>query len=336
MNGSEKDRLTVWFDRLEDRQLMSATTESIGLTAGAPPAAPASSTAQAAPPPVVVSSKSATTSAAPVRRIPVLGGTTTQQSGPVRVITATAGKTETVSTTGIATGFKVFDATWGGSAVAGAPRIWWTGQAVFSSGHGDYSPTEARVRAAAAMARDGGTAWGGVKVTPGMPTVLDFELDQTKSLAWIEQRVKWFKETAPNVPLGIYGYDPLGGANRDQIINPTPALIAKLDAQAKAAASLVGRLDFLLVDCYMLGPAYVDRDLAFLKAQAQRISTACPDKPLYVWSWGAYHTAWNKAHSVLSQTVTDRYVAASKQYTDGMIVWGPRQDDTRLLTTALK
>ncbi len=333
MKATEKDHARTWFERLEDRQLLSSTTDAIGLTIGAATSAPSGAAPHAAPPPQVAVSKTSATQPA-VQRIAISGSTTSQVIGPVRVVT----KPETVGTAAIATGFKVFDATIGGSAIAGAPRIWWTGQAVFSSGHGDYDPTEARVRAAAVLARDGGTAWGGEKIAPGTPTVLDFERDQTKSLAWIEQRVQWFKQTAPNVPLGIYGYDLFDHAltvNRDQIINPTPALSVKLDASLKAGAAVAAQLDFLLVDCYMLGPQYVDRDLAYLKTQAQRIGTAYPDKPVYVWAWGAYHTAWNKPHSVLSQSVTDRYVGVSRAYTDGMIIWGPRQDNTRLFTAVL-
>src|SRR4051794_16113999 len=114
MHGTENENAALRFEHLENRQLLSTTTEAIGLTIAAAPSAPAGPTMQAAPPPIVVSGKSATTSAAPVQRIPVLGGTTAQQSGPVRVVTASASTPERVGAASVATGFKVFDATWGG------------------------------------------------------------------------------------------------------------------------------------------------------------------------------------------------------------------------------
>jgi hypothetical protein len=229
--------------------------------------------------------------------------------------------------------FELLDTTFNVSDTApGFTRAWWPGAAAFSPGDGTFDPSQARVTNLANIAKHGGVdPWPAYPVAAGSPTFLDFELDSTEDPSYYQQRAEWFHTAAPGVPLGTWGLH-IGEGNliRDQVINPTPAQQQMMDNLCRTAAGLVNSLDFITISAYMLGPAYVDRDLAYIGALAQEYHKMFPGKPVIAWTWGAYDSTWNPPNSVLSDDVTQRYISTIMQNCNGMLVWGPEEDNMKL------
>jgi hypothetical protein len=79
---------------------------------------------------------------------------------------------------------------------------------------------------------------------------------------------------------------------------------------------------------YMLGPGCVDRDLAYIKAVVKYCRAKYPGKPVYVFSWGCYHEAWNGPGAMIPDAVNARVADTIwASGADGVIVWGPWSDN---------
>jgi len=227
-------------------------------------------------------------------------------------------------------GFAVYDATIGqGQIATGMLPNYWTSMAPFSDGQGNYSPTRPRVEAVAKLIGTGGPTVDGRNVSPGTFSTLDFELSQNRSPKYMLKRLRWFRKANRSALITLYGYPLLGyGAYREQIINPSPEVTAALAKAAVERAPIARKVNVVTVEAYMLGPQYLERDLQYLEAGARLMRQAFPNRPVYAWAWGAYHTNWNPAGSVLSETDSWRYVDVLKRNFDGVIVWGPKSDNT--------
>lgn len=236
--------------------------------------------------------------------------------------------------------FRLLDASFGSNANGGGgfQHAWWPGQAGLSPGNGKFDPSYTRITNLAKIAKNGGRApWNNELVAPGTPTFLDFETDAGRDAAYYKKRFDWFHQTAPNIELGVYGLAiGLDKLNRTQVVNATAKQLAAIDAACQKMAPAVKSLDFLTIDSYMLGPKDVDRDLKFIEAYSSILRRNFPDKPIVTWTWGAYHPNWNKAHTVLSDQVMQRYIDTCMRFSDAMLVWGPKSDNTKLKSMSAK
>jgi hypothetical protein len=220
-------------------------------------------------------------------------------------------------------------------------RGWWSGPIQWRTGKGtttDFS--QARVTEIANYARDGGVErWTKQTVRQNALTVLDFEGSQisAQSPEYLAERIRWFKAVAPDAPVTTYGINPgTNGFTLDVTANPTSAQLAQMKAHAKSYAPFVNELSAINVDTYLLGPTKVSRDLAAMANIAKVLRSVYPNKPILAHAWGAYHTSWNKANSVLSDEVTQRYINTIRQYFDGVVVWGPAADNVKMLSMLSK
>ncbi len=198
--------------------------------------------------------------------------------------------------------------------------------------------SQKQIDVVAGLAKNGGTvALSGTVVQPGTLTFLDFETDESESTSYYVQRLNWFHQADPGGKAGIWGL-PIGweGLDRDQVINPTPQVQAQFQANIVKDTPIVNAMDVIIIPAYMLGPSSDARDLQWITALANIYHTDFPGKTVLAWTWGAYHTSWNPVNDVLPTAVTQAYVQTCMNCCDGMVVWGPQEDNNLLRETAVE
>jgi hypothetical protein len=229
----------------------------------------------------------------------------------------------------------VFDSTWGGPKFGRSS--YWTGTIAWHTSAG-FDTSRSRVEKIAKISRDGGPSiHNNIYIAPGSLTVLDFEspLLERKSPNYYADRLRWFKAFAPNVMVGTYGI-PLNPLNLDQQARNNASDKASFDNFVLARREVIEAVDFICMDVYLLGPNNVDRDLKAMKNTADNYRRLFPNKPIIPFVWGAYHTSWNPAGSVISQEVAQRYADTCRQSFDGVLVWGKRSDNETLIAELAK
>ncbi|HMO26612.1 MAG TPA: hypothetical protein PKB10_10110 [Tepidisphaeraceae bacterium] len=229
----------------------------------------------------------------------------------------------------------VFDGTWGGPTPDRFDSgFLWAAPHLFSPEPGVMDYSEWRVRNIAAWAREGGMNWRTDVGTPKKFVVIDVErMDHTSPPAWIAQVrdvVTWFKDEAPNVAIGLYGFTPHEAFWwRDLYSAPTEARTRSIREGFAAVRPVFERIDAIVQDVYMLGPDRINADLAYMRGFAWHAREQYPHLPVVAWTWGAYHEAWNPAGSVLGNNVARRYVSTAWQNYDAIVAWGTHSDNAR-------
>jgi hypothetical protein len=237
--------------------------------------------------------------------------------------------------------FLVYDCTWGTTdhpkpttMPAGVSSILWGHVSLYN--RGGSGPTTRSVADFADALQRSETKW------PAWPpgtfrdlsvkslTAFDVEGQGGSDPAVISTWFKTFREHAPGVRITSYG-EPIGGwGSREQLINPSVEDKIRFAEYRKPRADIVASMDAICPDVYMLGPKYADRDIKYIAAVLKYCHTYYPDKPVYLWTWGAYHTAWNPPHSLLAPDVLSKYVAAIRKG-DGAVAWGEWEDNEQIL-----
>jgi hypothetical protein len=94
--------------------------------------------------------------------------------------------------------------------------------------------------------------------------------------------------------------------------------------------SLYDNLDYVNASVYLLGPLYVDRDMAYISACDTLRRRFFRGKKLLLSVWGCYDWTYNPPNSVLPQDVMTRYVATIKRYTSTVCLFEAKagRDDT--------
>lgn len=214
----------------------------------------------------------------------------------------------------------------------GFKAVWWTAEAGLMDSAGKYDPSKTVIQNIAKIAEHGGVApITGQKISAGEPVFLDFEVDETESVSWYQQRIEWFHEAAPNVKVGIWGL-PLGwsGLDEDMVASDTPQIVSQIDANLRAQAPLIDQMDMITLSAYLLGPASVNTTFKYISVMAGEYHKLFPGKQVVCWMWGAYHIAWNPANDVEPDSVTQQYIQTAMNNCNAMLVWGPDADNSKI------
>jgi len=222
----------------------------------------------------------------------------------------------------------VFNATWQDNPNdAGFKEVLWAMPQDFAqrgTGLQDYS--EAKVREIARWARDSGTNWRWRTIEPAKFVVIDVE-----HIGWSEDYitqirniVTWFKEEAPNVAVGLYGF-VMGrpGVSRWTYMHLNEARLQEVRENFEYARPVIEKLDAIVIDTYLMGPSYLQQDFTYMKKVSWLLREHFPDMPLVAWTWGNYHTAFGNSNaSPLGHNVAKRYLASAWGNFDAIAVWG--------------
>jgi hypothetical protein len=172
---------------------------------------------------------------------------------------------------------------------------------------GMYTIHHENIRAFARVCRDGGVI-DGVVFTAGAPVMLDWEAfydpaqtpggygrDRTpQQVAGImREYIRTFKDEAPGLKVGVYPIVGLGGnigRNEPWAEGITPEQAKDAWTPDPVSLAIAEESDWLCASPYLLGPNYVERDIAAYRAIIRTARARWPDKPLYsvVWSHYAY------------------------------------------------
>ena len=155
---------------------------------------------------------------------------------------------------------------------------------------------EAGIRKVAALAQRGG--FGRPDASKNIPdfaaddsllvgcaaTMLDAEniyLDPAQTPA-IAQRLKWFRETGPAVPVGILDnwLWPAMGGNNDTWAKSSAAPIDDVRKKLDAAAPVLSQCDFIAFMPYLIGPDWVNRDKDYALTVASQFRAVNPHIPI--------------------------------------------------------
>lgn len=216
-------------------------------------------------------------------------------------------------------------------------RGFWTNLSVWAtSTPGQINDSRSRVEEIAQVVKKGGKErWQHQNVRANAFTLLDFETAhfESKSPDYIAERLRWFKAIAPDAPLSVFGY-PIAPVwnNRDRLASADASEFQQLKQDLRSSIAVLNEQSVITIGCYLLGPSIVDRDLNALQVYVKAMREVCPGKPINALLWGAYHTNWNKPNSLLSDSVMRRYVNFARTYFDGAAVWGPAEDNVKLLS----
>ncbi len=214
--------------------------------------------------------------------------------------------------------------------------LYWTGLGPWSHSDGVYM-SQSDVQKIAIIARDGGPAyWSNIPIPANSFLVIDVEnvaLEQMPP-ADMAQRMKWIKDVAPNLKLGLYSY--IGpwkvGCNNDDAMANNAAWKACFQQLVDNYKPIVPYIDAYVYTAYLLGPgATVDRDLAYFKQLSIDWRKAYPNTPIVPFVWGAFHDTWNPPHSFVPDSDLRKYVKTMTESFDGVIVWGPEEDNAALI-----
>lgn len=212
-------------------------------------------------------------------------------------------------------------------------RGFWTNASVWTGTAGALDDSQARTEEIARKVASGGRErWRNEMVRANAFTLMDFEHNyfKGKPAAYIAQRLKWFKAVAPDAPVSTYGYDAgTNHLNYDLILDS--ANYTKLIANIEANRPVVNEVSAVTIGIYLLGPTFVSRDLKAFANIVKAYREVYPDKPLVALAWGAYHVKWNAHNSVFSDDVMRQYVDMIRTHFDGVAVWGPPEDNVKLL-----
>jgi hypothetical protein len=201
--------------------------------------------------------------------------------------------------------------------------------ACFSNARGELDYSEERVRGLARWARDGGENWRYDRTTPQQYVVLDVE-----HIPWhegyrdqIANVLTWFKEEAPNIAVGLYGFKH--GDYYFSRDDQSQLAISTFYRDVEYNRPVYSKLDSVVIDVYLMGPNRVNEDLASFRRAAWFYRQVFPDLPVVAWTWGNYHTAWNSPTSPIGHKVARRYLSVAWQNFDAIVVWGPHEQNVR-------
>lgn len=222
----------------------------------------------------------------------------------------------------------VFNATWDQNPNTGGFKdvLWAMPQDFSQRGTGQLDYSEEKVREIARWARDGGTNWRYRTIEPAKFVVIDVE-----HIGWSEDYitqirniVTWFKEEAPNVAVGLYGF-VMGrpGISRWWYANLNEARLQQIRESFEYARPVIEKLDAIVVSSYLLSPSHLQSDFIFMKKVSWLLREHFPDMPVVAWTWGNYHTSFGNSNaSPLGHAVAKRYLATASGNFDAVAVWG--------------
>lgn len=217
-------------------------------------------------------------------------------------------------------------------SLSGFPAGWWTSNSVWSPGNNIIEYTQTRSRAIGRLINNGGISPNGQIITPSLFTMVDFEpaFDWDMDASFIQQRIAWIREEAPNARLTLYGYElPLSRFNRDLIISNPSWVQAAIDVECQKWQPVVQLMDSVTLSFYLIGGA-LERDLAYIPAAVAQARRCFPNTPISALLWGSYHTEVSPGAGLVSVQDLRRYVSIVKALVDGIQVWGLRSDNELL------
>lgn len=170
----------------------------------------------------------------------------------------------------------------------------------------------------------------------GHPVVLDIEhwpLEGTSSLVQSSlskylQVLIWFRETAPNLPLGYYGAPPIRDYWRStkDIASAERASWMMANDQTRSLGKAV---DALYPSLYTFYPDQVGWK-AYAIAQIEEARRLGEGKPIYVFLWPQYHESNSTlGGSYLPADYWRLELETARQYADGIVIWGGLGSDNR-------
>lgn len=244
---------------------------------------------------------------------------------PVNPTTDAATETRSIS---------IYNSTWGGPSFG--KEVYWARAAAWSAvgAPGGFDLSRTRVEQLARISRDGGRAINLPQdVKPGSMTVMDFEDPHltNKSPTFIADRLRWFKQTAPDVKVGVFGLTIYPEVSSEDCAEMNANSKAYLTRKIMEYRAVYENSDFICYDVYMLHPKDVERDLKCHMEVAKVFRELFPNKPIIPFVWGAYHDTWNPPHSIISDEVMQRYVQSLARDDDAVMVWGEWEDNAKLV-----
>ncbi|HJT19699.1 MAG TPA: hypothetical protein VJ746_04470 [Nitrospira sp.] len=172
----------------------------------------------------------------------------------------------------------------------------------------------------------------GLNVT-GKPVVLDIEhwplnggQERVRgSVMKYIQVLKWFRETAPSVPVGYYGAPPLRDYWRAVKPPQSGEHRAWLEENDRIAA-LADAVDMLFPSLYTF---YADQEgwKTYAKAQIQEARRLGKGKPVFVFLWPQYHESNRQLGGrYISSEFWTLQLQTARELADGLIIWSGREE----------
>lgn len=213
--------------------------------------------------------------------------------------------------------------------------VYWALSAWSYTGEGEFNITKARIQEAAHIAYNGGKSIVNNRpIPPRSFLVIDVETSALTNMPVedMTQRMKWAKEAEPNVKIGLYAYN----GPRKTHCEYTDAL-ANNSKWQECFKELVGNytpmspyLDAFVYPAY-IGKDGIDNGINFYKQLSKDWHKAFPNIPLVPFVWGAYQNIYTANHTPMPDDVLRRYVKSMTEYFDGVIVWGPLEENIDLI-----
>ena len=180
---------------------------------------------------------------------------------------------------------------------------------------GTTSLTHGKVIAFAELARDGGNQfWNNTPMGPAKYCVFDVEHPalETMEPEKLADHIRLFKAIAPNVKVGVYGYAFGPPSNRD-------SSIVRFVEILRARRAVYDMCDFINDDVYLMGPAWLARDLAYIRKMAVAYADVYPGKPWIPWVHGRYTSV--EGRPIINKTTCLQYAKVLRENCDGVLVW---------------
>jgi len=183
---------------------------------------------------------------------------------------------------------------------------------------GIMSLTPDKVIAFAVLARDGGKQfWNGTPMGPAKYCVFDVEHPALETMEPNDfaYHLRLFREVAPDVKVGVYGYAYLPEgvySNRDSTAERFIEIL-------RTRRPVYDLCDFLNDDVYLMGPAWLARDLAYIRKMAVAYADVYPGKPWIPWVHGRYTSV--EGRPIINKTTCLQYAKVLRENCDGVLVW---------------
>jgi hypothetical protein len=194
----------------------------------------------------------------------------------------------------------------------------------------DRLPSEEKVRKIASSVRGiEGSVVIDIERWPTSPTVHNVSVATAQeSVEKYATVLRWFHESAPGLPIGLYGVMPLIDYWR-AIEDPSSVAYRSWVADGERARSLVESVEAFYPSLYTF---YPDQQgwVKYAVAQMSEARRLANGRPVYVFLWPQYHNS----NTLLGMTYLDAdywrlELDTARKYADGVVIWGGWGSDDR-------
>ncbi len=155
-----------------------------------------------------------------------------------------------------------------------------------------------------------------------------------------ETIIKWTREAAPKLKIGIYLVAPIRNY-RDTLLPETDPKYIAWQQNNDCYQKVVDKLDFLLPSLYAFypdsdpkrGQEFVNGWVKYATANLKEARRLAKGKPVYPFLWMQYHSSNSEgyAHKLISGSFWKLQLETVKKLSDGVVLWGTIKTNTETL-----